>query len=491
MKNKRLFSIFSPGILAVLLILAAALVFFALKNQQKSAQENLAAFNEMTSLDPLFYSPFFDQKNFDEAINGLAESENILKKSIVDNLKLPTNANEAWHVPVLKDTPLFPFQFLRDLSVINRKTDEFLKNPSPKQARNLLALYDDAADAYLEGVSNLISGLEQTERKKLMDSYFFFTDSVSSVNVAKNDLSTIRANGYALKEEIKKRRKCLLDKTFCRVSAAKDNGSFVDSLNADFNLKGEKIDFIKNTLPAAAQDKIKGPYKIASPCWQGADSKHWLYLIYAAKDNKSIVIPKLADQNYYQKLPPRSEAKTNEILLLEKNINFVRRLEANTYQCLDLNFYPLLLALDFIKDRFGAKKITIGDFNENPGYRLLAENQFGLIAPAINRVSDNLKTLKINLLINKATVSPEYLFSVRSSYSIFYFPFARSIWRADRQLQYFIPKEDAPLNKESGYFTLDQLEKMGYSKKEIERFNVNTAGLLELFKASPESQSLK
>lgn len=472
MKIKRLFSVFLPSILTILAILAAVFIFFAVKDRQKANQENLAAFYEMTSQDPLFYSPFFNKNDFEAAINGLAESEAFFKKSAADNLKLEANANEAWHGPILENARLFPFRFLNSLTAINSKTEEFLKNPSPKQARNLLALYDGAADSYLESVSALIDGLKQTEKKKMLDYYFFFVDNVSSVNVAKNDLLAIQANGRALKEEIKKRRKCLLDKTFCRISAPKDTADFVDSLNAEFNLKGGKIDFIKSTLRSAPQEEIKGPYEIVSSCWQNPDSKQWLYLVFYEEDGKTLLIPKLANQSYYRKIVTGAKGWASDRILSEKNIDFIRMVETNNYQCLDLTFYPRLLALDFIKSQIDAKKITIGDLSADPQYRLLMENQFGLLAPTINRIARNLKSLGLNLEINKLTLPPEYLLLVRSDYSLFYFPFAKSIWRIDEQPRYFVPAKEQP-EKKSDYSTLDDLKNLGYTYEDIKKFNIS------------------
>ena len=117
---------------------------------------------------------------------------------------------------------------------------------------------------------------------------------------------------------------------------------------------------------------------------------------------------------------------------------------------------------------------------KNLDYKLLIENQFGLIAPAINTVSNNLEVFKLYSVINKSVAPLEYLFSVRTAYSIFYFPFAKSIWRIDKRLQYFVPEKERPLmTAESELFiTLDELEKLGYTKTEIKKFHVDIIDFL-------------
>ena len=113
------------------------------------------------------------------------------------------------------------------------------------------------------------------------------------------------------------------------------------------------------------------------------------------------------------------------------------------------------------------------------------ENQFGLIAPAINTVSSHLEILRLYLALDERVLPPGYFFSIRSAYSIFYFPFAKSIWRIDKQLQYFVSEEEKPLTAASNFITLDELEELGYSKTEIKNFHID---LREFIKALLENQ---
>ena len=467
-------------IIIILVILVTGFFLF-IKHQQEEA--GLKNFYKLTQGDPLFYSSFFDSKSWEKAIKTLRESEDEYKKSSIKIFPkvLPhaTINEKNNYISTLQGLNLFPYQLLKDLILINQKTQEFLKNPSTKLGRELLGLYDDATASYIQNISSKIKILEdyQSSHKMASPAYFSFIDNNSNSDVIENDFLTVKENGNKLKEEVAKRKKCLLGNGPCVVSP-QDNkkiDTFADSFNAKFDLKGENVDFIKSTLHLSdphVKGILKGPYKIKSFCWQSPDFEHWMYLIYWSPENgETSAIPKLATQNYYIKIVA-SSGISNKInnALLKNGFIFYNQNEATTYSCTDLTFYPELLTLDFLKEKTKSGKITKEDLKKNLVYKLLVENQFGLIAPAIISVSDQLKMLKLTSLIDSSGLMPESLVLTRSAYSIFYFPFAKSIWRIDKKLQYFASQDKNPL-MHAEFITLDELEKLGYTKTEIEKFH--------------------
>lgn len=488
-RNRQFLSVFLAFSAILILVIGACLFSDYGKEPEKAS---LAKFSELTAKDPLFYSPFFDKENFTQAINDLAKAEDELKKVIVKNTRaLPigsanNDTTKNWYISATEKTELFPHQLLRDLAYINSTTEEFLKNPSTQLGQKLLDSYDNAADAYLRSVSALIEIPEQSKINKIPTSYFFFVDSFSSSEIALNDLKIIRENGYALKKEIQKRRDCLANKAACPApSKTKNNESLVDSLDTKFDLSNEKVAFIKNNFPISNFSRIKGPYRIDSSCWRSPNLQQWMYLVYSKQDNKVSIIPKLANQNYYYEVSSPAKNKVEQILL-DRDLKFNLQLEANTYECMNLNFYPQLLTLDFLKDKIDSGQITANNLNSSD-YRLLIENQFGLIAPAINTVSAHLDTMRLHLTTNQGYFPPNYLFLTRSIYSIFYFPFAKSIWRIDKQLQYFASENEKPLGiSGQRFFTIDDLMNQDYTLKEIAKFDAHLSSILETL---PENQS--
>jgi hypothetical protein len=475
-------------ILLSLILAVFVLGLFFILNQERKAKLGLDGFYSLTLRDPLFYSSFFDSEEFDRAIQGLEESENQLKKVAIDNSETVAENERSSFIQTMEETNLFPYRFLRSLPLINEKTKEFLGNPSSETAEELLDLYDSAADFYLQDISSLILVLEKKEVKK--EAYtgsgdsrlIMFSDSFSSFDIVKNDFLTIKENGEKLKEEIAKRRDCLAGKEDCQsLLTKKDNTFFISLLKEeDFDLQGKKIDFIRDMLPDSIPGKIseiKGPYKTESSCWQSLGSEHWLYLIHAEQeDGRVLVLPKLATQNYYRKVDfafGPSVGTQEQRTLLEWDLEFIFAMDTPTYQCMDVSFYPQLLAIDFIKEQMKNGEIASEELEEKSEYKLLMENQFGLMAPVIDVVSQNLDIFRKHREINESAPSLAYLFTVRTAYSIFYFPFAKSIWRVDEELQYFLPEEKKPDQTRRAFFTMDALEELGYSLEELRGFHAD------------------
>ena len=467
--------------LVILIVICLGLIVFINRGWLVEKQPDVDGFYKLTQADPLFYSPFFDENNFEKAINGLEETDKRFRENVIKNIEASTTPQSNYYLPIFKENSLFPFQFLKNLTLANQETKAFIENPSVEQGQKLLELYDKTADAYIQEVSSKINLFEKIanigkqENGYGYDQYFYFVDSVTSFERVKDDYLVIQENGYKLKNEIERRKNCLLGKESCQtLFKTKDNSAFVNLIGAEFNLKGESVDFIKSLLPNYSPylSEINGPYKIESSCWQNSGSENWLYLIYTKNDGKDWAVPKLANQNYYYKVEEQGKNPIYQALL-KKGLDFCDQMETTYYECMDLTYYPQLLTLDFLKKQIGAGKISKENLEKELEYKLLIENQFGLMAPAINFISEVLESRKnIQIVLKKQPVNPASVFSIENAYSIFYFPFAKSIWRIDKQPQYTVPKTDI-LNVPPQFITLDELKKLGYSKEEIKKFQVN------------------
>jgi hypothetical protein len=450
------------------LILAASLgflLFISYKTPERYTPD-LDGFLKLIREDPLFYSSFFATANFEKAIGTLEGTEDQFRETILANLETKEGPEKDRYLSILEENRLFPYQFLENLILIDRETKAFWENPSVERGESLLLLYDAAADSYIEEISSKIEVLEKIEEYKTVEPYFFFVDSISSLGIIKNDFLIIKENGYKLKAEVEKRRSCLTGKEICPLPpGTKNSEEFINLLKEsnNFEQEEERTDFIKELLPYRSFE-MKGPYKINSSCWQSQGSEHWLYLLYMERDNELLVIPKLVNQNYYAK------GFEGELDGIDSPV-FYALSEASVYECTDLTFYPQLLTLDFLKEKIGEGAASEEDLRENPDYKLLAENQFGLMAPAINTISAHLNIFRLRLLATEDPSAPEFLFSIRTAYSMLYFPFAESIWRLDKDLQYFVPENEKPVGGNSKFITLDELEESGYTKEEIKEFH--------------------
>jgi len=466
------------AIIIILVVLGAGL-FLSTKHKQEAT--GLKNFYKLTENDPLFYSSFFDSKEWEKSIKVLKDSEDGFKKASIENypkaFPSASYAEKNDYALGLKENDLAPYQFLQDLVLINQKTNDFLKNPSPKLGKELLNLYNNATDSYIKDAETKITALEKIDKKKnIMNKYVVFIDSASSYKVVKNDFLTIKENGYKLKQEIAQRKKCLSGKTSCPepLQNTKKINDFIDSLNAKFDLKGERIDGIKKIITSInypSSLKLSGPYRIHSVCLQSPDYQQWMYLLlYNDVYGRPSLVPKLATQSYFQKIPKEDNGKKILKALLKNGFDFQFQLESATYRCLDLAFYSELATLDFVKKQIDNGKIVQEDLTKNRDYKLLIENQFGLMVRILNRITVNNYSLKTHVLVEKNPPPEEYLLMVRSNYSIFSFPFAKSIWRIDKKLKYVLSQQESPALSSPEFFTIDDLKKLGYNEDEIRKF---------------------
>lgn len=474
----------------LLLIIISVAGFFLFTYPQRKGLDN---FYKLTKEDPLFYSSFFDEKAWKESTKRLQESENELKKAYAEIFqKGAPNATEDErknYIPTLYKYDIYPHQLLNDLVSINKKTNEFLENPSQKLGKELLSLYDNAADAYIQNIDGKIKIMKDTKssKKTIWPVYYFFIGSVSDSDVVLNDFQTIKENGLELKKEIEQRKKCLSGLGSCPPTLPEDNNKvndFVNSFNAKFNPKNDNIGSVRDykgtflSVYTKSTASIKGPYMINSRCWKSADFNHWMYIFnFRAENGKILFLPKMATENYFY---DRGIAPSFETEITHSNIHF--QPEAVTYECLDSTFHPQLAVLDFLKNESKTEKINKEDLMKNHNYQLLVDNQFGVIAPIISSISLQLDTFgHFTSLDNSGTVALNNLFSVRSAYSIFFFPFARSIWRIDKKPQYFLSQEKNTPKPHITILTQGEVEDLGYSKERIKDLIFNESSGFDPF----------
>lgn len=451
--------------LAVFLILLILASLIKLKKEPEEAA--LKNFYKLTREDPLFYSPFFNAAETEESLQKFKLIEEQIKNITI--LQMQTGGypeDLTAQISVTQKMKLMPYEFLHYLISINKKTEEFFQSPSPKNAEELLLLYEEAAECYINDASQHLETVETLEKLTEKALFIFYIDSITSSQIIKEDLLTIEENGYALKEEIRKRKKCLYGEINCsRLKKNKDNTRFLELLEESriFNLKGEKIEFIKNQIPDIFENR--GPYRIDSTCWPRAGDHPWLYYRFIEKDSQAVIVPpKLATQNYYYK-KPIGEQGTNDTFLIYG--------EGTFYQCKDLTYYPQIITLDFIQEKIKEGFLTQKELETSLNYKLFIENQFSLLDQLIKEAIIEMRFKAVEQLQDIGRVSPAQLFLTNFHYSIFYFPFAESIWRINKKLNYSVPKTQNQLLKQSiNSKTLDELMGLGYSLEEIQHFHI-------------------
>lgn len=430
----------------------------------------LEEFAQMTREDPLFYSPFFDTDSFNSAVIALQESEEKLKQSALRNISLSKENYVESYTQLIQDTPLFPTDFLTLLPEISKETEEFNAHPTTSRAKHLISLYKNAQEAYEKDSRSMVDAFTTID-KHIPDNrpvYYFFVESATSVQIAQKDFDLIYQNSLALKNEIVRRQDCLSGKGSCTITAQK-----VTELEENIAMKepvGANVDFIRNTLSSiVGTDEINGTYEIDSPCW-GSTLPQSIYSLYPIKDTTRILLPKLANESYYRLVSPKATDAISK-KIMDMGLQFYAQPEATTYECSDLTFYPRILTLDFIN----AHASSTQDFT------LLWQNQFGLLAPALQSLTVFTHILEASQRISADFVlSPQFLFTTRSAYSITYLPFAQSVWRIDQKPTYLLSEEKyKQLGAPQQFKTLTQLKREGFSEEDIQKSQINQKDLID------------
>jgi hypothetical protein len=443
----------------------------------------LDEFARLTQEDPLFYSPFLDGEAFNSAVESLEVSERALKKTTLEKLGTRSEPYAASYMKLIRSHSLFPTDFLGQLPALARATEEFTARPTARKARLLLDRYKKAQNTYEAQAASMVNAFDAID-EHVPDNYplyYFFTDSAISLSVAGYDFVLIYQNSIALGKEIENRSACLSGQGSCaqRQSAALD--SSITSRIEPITTKGSNAEFVRDTLPFKDTDrKVTGPYSVTSACWGGSRTQQSMYGIYSARNGKTSLLPKLTEQNYYRMVPSNATDAIGKAIIT-KGLSFYNQPEATTYECSDLTFYPEILALDFMNTYIESGRATPETIASSPEIAKLWQNQFGLLAPALQSLADYTNLLETSQRAGDDYVlSPQFLFMTRSAYSLTYLPFAHSVWRIDEDPTYMITREEYErLGAPQPFKTLTELQKSGFSEAAIRTSHINQRELID------------
>lgn len=451
-------------IAAALAVLAFAAGFAQIASVRREA--GLNSFIRLTKEDPLLYSPFLDPKAADAAIRAFRDLDQQIRDATILRIEAGGYGEDfEEYIPIIEEMRFMPSLFLEDLVQASSATKAFLEDPTRKRAEMLLAKYRKAAGSYRQDASRHLAVLRALENMEDRPLVLFQVDSITSSDVITGDLRTILKNADALLREISARKACLRGIRTCPAPAAPDGRTarFLElaraSANPDLSQdEQENAAFIASMLRHSFEEAggrsidIRGPYRVESPCWESRDRGHWVYVYAAKREHGDVPYVKLATQNYYRR------GKDGES-------SFVFQPEAASYQCMNNAVIPQALALDRLAGK--GEPYTEED-------RLFMENQFGTLPSILEAMRTRYSLLHLQQ-IQEPPLHPRHLFLTRSPYSLFYMPYARSVWRIDAQPQYFLSPAQANMLRPASaeIFTLDGLEReMGYTREAIQTFDV-------------------
>jgi len=455
--------------LKIILTIVSSLVLIGVGIYYFSPNIHTDNFAVLTESDPLFYSPYFDVEAFNAAVDNMSSAEKQLKDTAIENLLKDLQVYTSDYVELIQNHTLFPTDFLELLPRISILTENFLEKPTSLKARRLLRYYEKAHKKYQNDVVSMQVLLKEID-DHIPDNhpvYYFFTDSGTSLDITRHDFDLMHENSLALESDILYRRDCLLGKNSCETSVVSENSKEGSTLTKSTY---PNSDFVSATLPFVENERIvAGPYLIDSSCWNDTDEVP-IYSIYSKNYGTSMIMPKLAHENYYRLV----SAEATDVIskeVLSRDLSFYNQPEGTTYECNNLTFYPELLAKDFIQSN--------QDLDTNMREQLL-QNKFGLLAPAFEAVAYYTSLLEKSQRIgDDFTISPQFLFITRSAYSLTYLPFASSVWRIDETPMYMFSRETYNnINPPQQFKTLSDLLSEGWLKEDIKKAHLNQDELI-------------
>jgi len=338
---------------ALAAITVGALVRFDILQVTERKQERFfQALAGLTLRDPLFWDWSLDPKRFESAVAQVLAAERSLAESMASNKDMAGN-----EVP--KDAVLFlPRSFLKILPAVGQASAALRANPSRRNAKRLLAQYRAAIDAYEYEVNRLANASNQ-----------YLASVPAEQNEIAVNISLLRKNVLALREEINRRKICLetgsCEIRFPSLAAQEAPQSFPRRL-PDALLFPSADDFVR-----------RGMVRIPSGCWDFQPTWHEVILgeKLIPSTGKRALSTKLADENLYVTVV--NEAAINEVVAMgwttqktaelnnafaRAGIPFMLADEGRFTRCTDLSHYPKALTLLWLKDKLAASS-GLGDLD--------------------------------------------------------------------------------------------------------------------------------
>lgn len=454
----------------------------------------LAAFYQWNKEDPLFDSPDFDP-------GALASSAAHLR-----------DTQKQFIHTFLSSQPLYPVDFLNSFSQAALLQRQFLKNPNPSSAQQLINAQYQAAKLYEQAAQSQLKFISSFRPQ-----VFFSYNIRFGTPVVVSDYKKILDNASALKEEIQRRERCLKQGEGCQ------RPYFSFPAPQPSVMKPAKFpDFLdKNLVYKAYLDKaggfpIEGPLSTDTACFgwgeQFSQPLHYFYLGFvppSVENSYPTVHPFLADDIFFRKIPSNTPLES-EKKYKDQGHEYIFQPSDAYYLCPDtgyldelaetgsfLEHYKGVLAgsglenlpqgsraikseEEFFKERYPSYE-QLDNLADYYGelYKSLAETKTSssLKEELLQRyLSVKDKLAYFNLLVNNhnlddrlvknAKLDPQgvsiaYVYTFRSDYSLFYLLFSPSVWRVSEKPD-FIDKQQVvnAISPNGGYISYTQAKKI-------------------------------
>ncbi|OGG55297.1 hypothetical protein A3D62_01590 [Candidatus Kaiserbacteria bacterium RIFCSPHIGHO2_02_FULL_49_11] len=426
--------------------------FIEPRSRAKQKVLSLALFYIQTKSDPLLYSPDLNISNWKKIISRLEDARTNLLG--ITQAYLPQKDRGAYLEIISHPDWVYPLEFLRKFSEVVELQELFLANPSDIRARALIRKQELAARAYknsAEGHEKLLELLPSA----LNSQTFIYLGSATALPIVSSDFELIARNGNELEHEIALRKQCVIS-GHCKTGDALQAEKKVAVSPIHKEHVDQPLIPIELITPPHTE-KQYGPFSIASNCWEKwfvPEPKRWpMYLFVSEYAGIRTALPMLANENFY--LDVRKSKDPSDQEKVKRGIFYNDQAATNTYMCNNNSFYPQIMTLAYLQEKVKAEGAIIPEemylidspmpsdtilpiledqyaASKNPEAverLLITQNKLAGFDLALGKIYELMGVYVDITYLNKQAYPVFSLLGERSSYSLLYMPFAKSVWR--------------------------------------------------------------
>lgn len=467
----------------IFIVILASVVFSLIITQ---LEQNMRTLHQVITEDPLLYSPEININLLKQETADLLDVQDSLGKEIISHIQSRTLTNTEEEKRILTKiahTGFLPSSYLKKLPKTIKKTGDFLENPTVLNTFSMLYVVHIAARNYQKESGKLYSLLKEASAGNDFSNPISigFLGSSSNIPVILEDIDLVRENGTELVRESRARIWCFLI------------GKCERLLEQKTAVIREK-DFLRENIPTLVEfallpDAIVnhslreserfGPYVVENSCFP---EKYAPFYILRHEDRGFVV--KRADTNYYIDFREIERVVPFNLYVnffLSRGAKYQLQTGGNEYRCLDLQFWGDLSIINYFNQEFPDKNIASSDdleklrdeleelsAEEKNKYTIILDNRIVDLPYMFSAMTNHLSLYRKLISINKS-VNPLSLLAIRSSYSLTYGTFSKSIWRLPERPTFFTEK-NIPITP---VMTTYQDLRKKYTDEEIKVFSID------------------
>lgn len=261
----------------------------------------------------------------------------------------------AAYYPEAAERPVYPDRLWRLVARVGENRASFLERPNRSRATRLLVAELSAARAYAASARDLRASLDsarQGARSRIAaDTQFhFLPGALTDLSMLERAFSLLAANGRALRTEALGRAACLPLPFFCPSSLKFHAGAPPEPTPAPPD--GEPLPILPQEYLARTRELLGGRplsekrFRVDSDCF-GREHPSEFLLWEVRTGAGGALMPKLATNSFFRKIPPDSDRPFEEALR-QAGYGYSWQPEANWYLCPDLGYYPELAAMRWL-----------------------------------------------------------------------------------------------------------------------------------------------